>query len=255
MLFLTLQFPTSNLLARDLSTLTVDQWNYIFNITHCYEEYHSLSFAHQTIDEQQKLPLKRRFKGHLVEQIMQSFASNVQPLYTKNADFLALSSSTRSALLRRTMSPVASLSCCFLVHTSQLLSNSPFYQMMECTYGSTSSNYVRRTAERLDRDVVFVKLIMSLLIFSTFDWFPDPSRDHSMDLSDAKTIVNLQNRYIELMWKYLIHRDDDQRAVRCFSNLLRALFTMQSSLASIEGEQYLRMIDHLVQQTEKSFNL
>ena len=94
--------------------------------------------------------------------------------------------------------------------------------MMECTYGSTSANYIRRTAERLDRDVVFVKLLMSLLIFSTFDWFPDPSRDHSMDLSDAKTIVNLQNRYIELMWRYLVHRDDDQRAVRCFSNLLRA---------------------------------
>ena len=254
-MFLTLQFPTSNLLARDLSTLTVDQWNYIFNITHCYEEYHSLSFAHQTIDEQQKLPLKRRFKGNTIEQIMQSFASNVQHLYTKNADFLSLPSSTRSALLRRTMLPVASLSCCFLAQTSQLLSNSAFFQTMEVTYGSASSRHCQLTAERLDRDVVFVKLIMSLLIFSTFDCSTDPARDQHIDLVDVKSIIQQQDRYIELTWRYLIHRYDDQQAVRCFSNLLRALFTMQSSLTSIESERYSQMIDHLVQQTQTSLNL
>ena len=244
------QFPTSNLLDRDQSTLTVAQWNHLSNITHCYDEYHSLSFAQQIIDEQHKLPLKRRFKGNIMETITQTFATNVQHLYTKNDDFISLSSSDRSTLLRRTMLSVASFSCCFLAQTSQLLSNSAFFQTMEATYGSESSHYGQLTAERLDRDVVFVKLIMALLIFSTFDCSTDRAGDQQSDPIDSRSIVDLQNRYVELTWRYLVHRYDDQQAVRCFSNLLRVLFTMQSSLASIEDEQYSRMIDHLVQQTQ-----
>ena len=253
--FLTLQFLTSNLLDRDRSTLTIEQWNHLSNITHCYDEYHSLSFAQQTVDEQQKLPLKRRFKGNTVEQLVQIFATNVQHLYTKNEDFLSLSPSIQSVLLRRTMLPVASLSCCFLAQTSKLLSNSAFLQTIQLTYGSTSAHYGQLAAERLDRDVVFIKLIMALLIFSTFDCSTDPARGQHIDFVGVQSIVRQQDRYIALTWRYLIHRYDDQQAVRCFSNLLRALFTMQSSLASVEGEQYSQMIGHLVQQTQTSLNL
>ena len=126
---------------------------------------------------------------------------------------------------------------------------------MESTYGSTSSHYGQLTAERLDRDVVFVKLLLSLLIFSSFDFSTDSRTDPLTDRFDAKSTIDLQDRYIELTWRYLVHRYDDAQAVRCFSNLIRALFTMQFSLASVENEQYSQMIDHLVQQTEASLNL
>lgn len=183
---------------------------------------------------------------------MQIFASNVQHLYTKNADFLSLPASTRSILIRRTMLAVASLSCCFLANTSQLLSNAAFFQTMALTYGSTSSHYGQLTAERLDRDVIFVKLILSLMIFSTFDYSMDFSKDDQTGFLDVKSLVHIQDRYVELTWRYLVHRYDEQRAVQCFSNLVRSLFTLQSSLACVEAEQYYRMIDYLVQQTETS---
>lgn len=244
-----------NLLEHDRSTLTVQQWNDLSNISHCYDEYHSLCLAEQTINEQNKLPLKRRFKSTTIADIMQIFASNVERLYTKNGDFLSLSPSNRSILIRRTMLAVASLSCCFLANTSQLLSNSAFYQTMESIYGSTSSHYGQLTAERLDRDIVFVKLIMALMIFSTFDFVNDSQRSNPSCSFDVKSITKIQDRYTELTWRYLIHRYDYQRAVQCFSNLIRSIFTLHLSLASVETAQYYQMIDHLVQKTETSLRL
>ena len=237
-----------NLLERDQSNLSVNQWNQLSNIIHCYDEYRSLCFAHQFFDDQQKLPFKRRFRMGTIEEMMQIFASNVQYFYTKNVDFLSLSSSNRSILLRRTMVSVASLSCCFLAYTSQLLSNTIFSQKMESTYGEVSSHYGLLTAQRLDRDIISVKLIMALMIFSTFDCSTSSSKNNYLE--ETTTILKIQDQYIELTWRYLLYRYDHQRAVLCFSNLIRALFSLHYSLSSIEVGHYNEMIDSLVQQTE-----
>ncbi|CAF5191264.1 unnamed protein product, partial [Rotaria sp. Silwood1] len=56
-------FPTLNLLQSDQSTLTVDQWNLISNLSHCYNEHSGLSIGENFMCQQNKLPLKLRFKS------------------------------------------------------------------------------------------------------------------------------------------------------------------------------------------------
>ncbi|CAF4328386.1 unnamed protein product, partial [Rotaria sordida] len=51
-------FPTLNLLRSDHSTLTIDQWNLISNLSHCYDEYGGILLGEHYIREQNLLPLK-----------------------------------------------------------------------------------------------------------------------------------------------------------------------------------------------------
>ncbi|CAF5054902.1 unnamed protein product [Rotaria sp. Silwood1] len=57
---------TSNLLQSDQSTITLDQWNLLSNLVHCFDENSGYTLVESFIEEQNRLPLKLRFKYSLV---------------------------------------------------------------------------------------------------------------------------------------------------------------------------------------------
>lgn len=71
------QIPTLNLLRADQSTLSVDQWNQISNIVHCFDDYCGFSFVESFVKEQDTLPLKIRFKYTSVSDFFTSVMTSV----------------------------------------------------------------------------------------------------------------------------------------------------------------------------------
>ncbi|CAF1188449.1 unnamed protein product [Rotaria sordida] len=98
------QFPTLNLLRSDQSTLDVDQWNLISNLSRCYDEHSGLSIGQTYMHEQNKLPHKLRYKCASVSELYQMMFNDAQLLYKNNRDFRCLSADDRSILLHSTLS-------------------------------------------------------------------------------------------------------------------------------------------------------
>ena len=71
-----------------------------------------------------------------------------------------------------------------------------------------------------------------------------------------KQILEIEDRYIELAWKYLLCKSDNEQSVKCFSNLIRCVFIVHNGILRIKDRQwYSNRVDSLVQQTEQTFNI
>jgi hypothetical protein len=196
-----------------------------------------------------------RFKLAAVNEFYTSFLSGGQLLYEKNADVISLCSHDRSILLRNTIKYVAGLGTCLISRYTRLLDNTALYKSSEAIYGSATLANTIRVIDQLDFDSTFIKLVLALLVFSTFHYiyYTNMAPDN---LINIKAVLVIQDMYTELAWRYLLYKYDHERAVICFSNLLKCLFLLNDAIVeAVECKQYRDMIDSLVEQTEETLKL
>ena len=199
------------------------------------------------LNGQNHLPVKMRFKTEQITAIAVTLASTGNNLFEKNSNFLSLSSSIQSKLLQETIKQVLACNSAFIAHQYQLFEDPICYQTMVNVYGRTIVDNGRAAGHRFDSDLTFIKLIVTVLMFSPLDL---------KNSSTRKEILQIQNSYIELAWCYMIFKYDERRAVKSFSDVIRALFALNSSINSaLETPVYHQMIDSLVQQTEQSLTV
>ncbi len=159
-----------NLLRSDQSTLSVDQWNLLSNLIHCYDEHSGFSIAKRYVHEHNVLPLKIRYKIASINELCTSLISGAQLLFEKNLDFLSLSSQDRSLLLHGKLKYLGGLGTCFILRHVGLFDTAAFYQNAELIYGSTTLSAGKLASNQLDSDIVFIKMVLSILAVSTFDY-------------------------------------------------------------------------------------
>ncbi|CAF1413561.1 unnamed protein product [Rotaria sordida] len=251
----TQQLPTLNLLQSDQLTLTMDEWNLLSHLTHCYDEYNGFSLVQRFIHEQNNLPPKMRYRLTRVNELILSFINQSQYFYETNSYFISLCSHDRRILVHNTMKYVGSLGACFIIHHTGLLNNLAFYKSIEIIYGSSILTNSNRIICQFNFDDTFFKLVLPLLIFSTFD-YTYYTNIVPINLMDIKTILHIQNIYTELAWRYLICRYNYRQAVINFSNLIRYIFSLNNTIVeAIELKQCKDMVDLVIEQTKKTTKL
>lgn len=240
-----------HLLQNDRSTLTPDQWTHLTNIVNCYDEYSYQSFARSFVDEQNRLPMKIRFRSTSILDLILKVATGGQCLFERNVDFLRLTPFDRSTLVRKTVKTVNGVHTAFIGFVGNFLEIPACRTTLDMIYGPVASEACFRTGSRLDSDMVFVKLILSSLMFSTFH-LTDFHLENSLNLHDVRTAVRIQDRYIELAWRYMTHKYSYERAVRSFSNLILSLLAFYECLTEMmKREHYNSMVENLSRNTEQ----
>ncbi|CAF4975299.1 unnamed protein product, partial [Rotaria sp. Silwood1] len=141
--------PTLNLLQSDQSTLTVDQWNLLSNLSNCYDEYSGLLIDEHFMLEQSVLPFKFRFKQEPILNFVGMVLDKSQSLYTNNQNFLSLSEDDRSLLLHN------------------LFDCPAYFNTLEMITHPSVLPAAKRIAKRLDFDMIIMKLFLAILSFST----------------------------------------------------------------------------------------
>jgi hypothetical protein len=247
------QFPTLNLLQADQSTMSVDQWNLLSNLIHCYDEHSGLSVADRFVREQNALPIKARFKTSPVSDMITSLMGGATLLFEKNADFLLLSSHDRSLLLHGRLKYIASLGCSFILRAMKLYTNPRFYSAAEVIFGSETLAAGKRTGEQIDLDIIFVKLTLAIILFSTLD-NTVYMNTAPVNLENVHAVLRIQDTYTDLAWRYLIYKYDYSYAVTCFSNIIRCIFNINDALTEVATRmEYKTLVDGLIKQTEEIF--
>ena len=244
-----------NLLRSDQSTLTVDQWNLLSNLLHCYDENAGLSLGAQYMSQQNNLPIQLRFQSSSIISLYQLMLDGAQLLYTNNRDFLSLSTDDRSILLHSTLSYTGSISLNFIVFKIRLVDSPSYYDALEMITFPRIVSMARRFPARLNFDVIVMKLFLAILSFSTCRCTISPSTC-SNNLSHVQEVLRIEDRYIELTWRYLLYKYGHKQAVKCFSDFIRCIFLTNEALVAAEELQWFtNIIDSVAQKTEQSFSL
>lgn len=120
--------------------------------------------------------------------------------------------------------------------------------LLQLTLDDISSEYIlgsslfaeflemrNRAAQILITDPVVTRLWLLILFFSTpLNCYYDQS---SPEISvRSKTIIDIQNSYVTLLWNYLLHRHNSLDAIRIFSNLNGIYLRMQRISQAINTE-------------------
>ncbi len=238
-----------NLLEANQSTLTTDQWNLFSNLMLYYDEHCSLSLAERFISQQNILPIKLRFKCGSINEFLLSIFAKVKLLFEKNPDFISLYSHDRSILLYRQMKYITIISSSFIVQQSNLFDYQGFNKGIENLFG----NVIITENKLLYFDIPFFKLSLAIICFSSFDYIIYENIP-TKNLINMKKILEIQNLYIELAWRYLVYVYDDKQAIIYFSNLIRCIFTAINNIILIQDKKaFVDMINVVIEQTEQSF--
>ena len=213
-----------NLLRADQSTLTVDQWNLLSNLSHCYDGHAGFSIGEQYMFGQNNLPHKLRFKSATIEQLFHVLLDATQPLYKNNRDFLSLSADDRSVLLGTTLTFTASISTNFIFYKIRLIEQSAYYDAVEMMTSANLVPIAKRFPARLNFDVNVMKLFLAILSFSTL--------------------------------RYLLYKSNHEQAVKCFSDFIRCIFMGNESIVEAQNLQWFTdIIDSTTEKTEQILSL
>ena len=179
-----------------------------------------------------------------------------QLTFERNRDFLSLSLADRSLLLRHTVKYTSTLGTIFTVREGHLFDSSSFSKAMNLVFRPSTTIWMARAVEQLNLvDSIWMKLVVAIIAFSTFTSSLSKSTVFIND-STARRISCVQDNYIELAWRYLRHKHNDQQTVLCFSSLIRCLFLVNQTIREAEETQlFAEIIGCVVQATEQLWQL
>ncbi|CAF4436468.1 unnamed protein product [Rotaria sp. Silwood2] len=228
--------PTSSSLEFDQSTLSMNQWNLLSNLVHCFDENSGYAFVERFLKEQNRLPIKFRFKYSSVNNFVTSMKREIQLVFEKNLDFLSLSSHDFTILLRTTIEYTSNVAGMFILCQYNLFDYPPFHESAEMIFQPSAANFTKRVIDQLDPDNTFIKLILSILAFSTIH-YTVYRKDVHINLTNIKATLPIQDMYTDLTWRYLLYKYDYHQAVIHFSNLLRCLFSVTGTIVEAHESQ------------------
>lgn len=219
----------------------------------CFDENSGYKSVEDFIEQQNGLPLKLRFKYLSVSKFFISVMSNVQLVFERNRDFLLLSKHDRVILLESTVEYTAIIGAMFILRRSRLLDDFVFFQSTEMIFHRSAMTFVKRIIDQFDSDDTFIKLILSILSFSTTNYITYKNNSQ-INLTNIKAILPVQDMHIDLTWRYLAYKYGEHQAVIRFSSILRCLFSVTETIVEANEQQnFMKIIDSIIDETEQTF--
>lgn len=207
------------------------------------------------LSKRNNLPLKSRFKSQTIRELTLLLMSQNQLIFQRNVHFLSLCSSDRTLLVHRVTKYISLITFSLIIHITHLIDDLSFYKTLETLFQSTSMFSTNPIFTRLDQfDVLFLKLSLTIICFSTFDYviYENQSANHLLHLQH---VTEIQNLYIDLAWRYLVYEYNEQQARRYFFNLVQYLFTVNATIVSMyDGESFQEMMQLIIQRTNAAIH-
>lgn len=176
-------------------------------------------------------------------------------LFQKNEDCLRLASHDRSILIQTIVKHTAGFGAATVLRQMKLYDDPIFFTNNIVLFGSDMMANAKRISDYRDEDLTFIKLIIAVLSFSTVNVtvFTNTMPNHWIDI---KTILHIQDAYIELAWKYMVYKYSYEDAVRRFIRLLQCLFSFQYAITRADTRlEYTNLMDIVVEQMEQTLTI
>ena len=247
-----------NLVEHDISLLSHDQWVFLSNLIHLYDNNNALPVCTRHSHELDSLHPKLRFKidSNKVMNIVDVIYRVTEPLLQSNRTIDQLSARDRSIVLYGACDNVSCLNGCFVLRESGLLSSLAFQQGLEKTFGPIPYYLTIKAARLLGEDIILIKLALGLIAFCTSNCTIMNKDESVMYVRDYRRFLNIQNAYAELIWKYLIYRYSFGETVIRYSNLIQCfLFQLTTRIHLQDIKDHTNAVDVLIQNIEQQYQM
>ncbi|CAF3885609.1 unnamed protein product, partial [Rotaria sordida] len=241
--------PTVNLLQSDQSLLITNQWTLLTNLLHCYKESQILPFSQRLIDAHDDLKSNYVIYKGLVEEFLVSIYKTVEQYLCFNDDLRKLSSNDRSIILRSAADNLCCMSGAFIMQHCHLYGLDAYLKVINEKFGKSPMNIHFWARKFVDPDIVLVKLSLSLFAFSenTCCYYSNTSDN----LTNPIDILEIQNKYVEVTWKYLLYKYGYYNAMKRFLNI--ALWLASMNILAVHAQSlpvHVHNVNSIIEQTE-----
>jgi hypothetical protein len=163
-----------------------------------------------------------------------------------NNDLRKLSSNDRSIVLRNAANNICCMSGEFVMNYCHLLSLDTFSNAIRTLYGRCSVDLHRWALKFVDSDIIVFKLALSLIAFSE-----NLNSFSFNNLMNPITTFEIQNKYVEIIWKYFLYKYGHYQSVQKFINLISWFLAITVVLSYAQNvTPHVNNVNSLVEQTE-----
>ncbi|CAM4895383.1 unnamed protein product [Rotaria socialis] len=228
----------------------------ISNVVHAFDTFSPVIQVRRTIDLITTSASNLSFDLPQSLQMIQSFISSLQSFISSTPDFKVLTTSEQWSLFRRNMLGLLSIGGIYFMRESGIFDKPEHEMAILPLYGNDVVQQVKAMSGQFQCDPTIVKLVLIVLAFSSNCFTKESGRNFDKDslLLGTYRLFGSQNVYVELIWKYLIHRYGYEESVKNFSSLIKHLLdALKLSIEIYENnEVFQTFIDDKAAHMEKS---
>jgi hypothetical protein len=265
------QLVSLDLLNADRSSLNVNQWGLISNITHIYDvlfEEHKQKLIHFQMQDEQK-PVKLRLKISKYQQLAATYIAFIVPFLERIPDYQSLEQSNRLTLIHNNLVTLTSFHGHYMMSVTGFTPyfNRNYAPIVNMIYGNEVVVGNEKLRQRCDSifhtDLFLAKLVLVMFTFSnitpclSFTLYPT-SKSMSDEVMFSKTLFQIQNTYVDVLWRYMLFRfRDENLVVRLYASIVCYCLHVQklSYQVAEQNDLHKDMMEKLTEQVETELNL
>ena len=198
--------------------------------------------------------MKMRVKQTFAFDLMQQCLTDIQILVNKSSNLQLLTGNVRQLLFLRNSFWIMLFKSFLVSRQFNYLTNPNFVLSFRGIYGSNFLEKVDNVFKQMDSDEVIHKMMIFIMIFSSNSCIVtfNPS-DHIGLMAVVSDVVCIQDIYVTVLWKYLIHQYGFREAVLRYSSFIKLLINGYWMLETMgNSEMYEQILHRTAKQMESS---
>jgi hypothetical protein len=228
----------------------------ISNVVHAFERFSPVMEIRRVIEQINTSAPSQQYDLSRSIQMIGSFSTALQLFISSTPDFKVLTTSEQCSLFQRNMLGLLSIGGIYLMRESGMFDKPENEIAVLPLYGNEIVQKTKMISTQLDVDPTIIKLLLVALAFSSNSFINHNQGHIDKDslLFGTYRLFGSQNVYVELIWKYLIHRYSYNESVQRFSILIKRLLdTLKLSVETYENNQIFQtFIDDIIRHIEQS---
>ncbi len=250
--------PTSlTLLNKDCSILTFDEWTLLTNIINTYDEQNFFLHTKDFFQNQFSLPPKIRSKNAHTLTHIGSLFSTIHKFIERCPLFYSLPSYFRKELIKRNLNTVGGFNGFFMAKEMNIFESEIYSKFIDNIYGHGYSNSLIQASQRLQENGILIKIMSMILIFSSNCTIITIDRKGDIPIIlNTKILIDIQNIFVTLLWKYLIYQYGFHQAILRFLSLVKSILDLiQRMDEGLKIQKHWTMVENVIEKTTRALNL
>jgi hypothetical protein len=205
------------------------------------------------------LPAELIFDVSHTYNLFTTYYTTAQSFVASSPDYKILTLNEQSSLLKRNLNGLFIFCAEIVCRDLQMLENPIWANTLTYTLGSDMIERKRYLNSKLEHDTTLIKLMLIIIAFSSNCYMLD---EHQMLFNDhlllgTFRLFGSQNVFVEILWKYMIHRYGYRDTVLRFSALVKQTLDLISLVVNMYRSDKLHQyfVDHTITKATSTIKL
>ncbi|CAF1151318.1 unnamed protein product [Adineta steineri] len=241
-----------SLLQNDYSTFTVDHWNLLSNVINVCNEYNIINDIKCLLIEYYSLPVRLRIKPFTALSYMNKSLSTIQTILKRSPYFHSLSLNSRRSLIQNNTYLTTNLNSIFVSSEIDRWNNMNFSMSFNTLLGTDFVTQFSAILKRIDSNSISTKLMLFIIVFSSNCSIVIFNNQQNLkNKSTSIELIQIQNIFVTLLWKYLIYQYGYTDAIRRYCSLIKFVLDILYETEKLtNNEIYHQILNTFIVQTE-----